>query len=182
LTPPLSDGVVLLRELVPADEDALYAACQDEELREFTQTVPSPYLREHAAEFVAFAREERAAGREFHFAVALADAPEALVGVAGVTKVYRDQGSASCGYWVAREARGRGVATRALELLIGFAEEELGLDRLRLWADARNVASQRVAEKAGFVVASHEPRMVRGALRDTVRFALPPRRLRRRST
>lgn len=177
----LTDGVIALREPVAADEDALFAACQDEELREFTASVPSPYTREDARAFVAMAAAERASGSGYHFVVAAADDPAQLLGTVAVAQVSRELGTGSCGYWIVRERRGLGLATRALGLLIGFAEDELGLDRLRLWADARNVASQRVAEKAGFVVASREPRMVRGALRDTVRYALPPRRLRRRA-
>jgi RimJ/RimL family protein N-acetyltransferase len=34
------------------------------------------------------------------------------------------------GYWVVRDARGRGVCTRALRLLSRWALEELGLIRL----------------------------------------------------
>jgi RimJ/RimL family protein N-acetyltransferase len=54
------------------------------------------------------------------------------------------------GYWVKREARGRGIATRALRLLSEWAFAELGAYRLQLLAEPGNVASQRVAEKAGF--------------------------------
>lgn len=175
----LTDGVIVLRELVPADEEALYRACQDEELRRFTASVPDPYERHHAAEYVALAAREREARTGFHFAVARADTPSPLVGTVAIADVVEELGTASCGYWIAAELRGLGLATRALRLAIDFAEEELGLLHLRLWADARNVASQRVAEKAGFVLASEEPRMVRGALRDTVRYTLPPRRRRR---
>jgi len=176
----LTDGVIALREPVAADEDALFAACQDEELREFAPSVPSPYTREDARAFVALAAEERASGRGFHFVVAPADDESQLLGTVAVTQVSRELGTGSCGYWIARDRRGLGLASRALGLLVAYAEDDLGLLHLRLWTDVRNVASQRVAEKAGFVVASHEPRMVRGALRDTVRFTLPPRRLRDR--
>jgi RimJ/RimL family protein N-acetyltransferase len=53
------------------------------------------------------------------------------------------------GYWLEREARGRGVATRALRLVVDWACRELGV-RLLLQADVRNAASRRVAEKAQF--------------------------------
>jgi RimJ/RimL family protein N-acetyltransferase len=58
---------------------------------------------------------------------------------------------AETGYWVKREARGRGVAPRALELVARWALVERGIARLQLHAEPGNVASQRVAEKAGFV-------------------------------
>ena len=54
------------------------------------------------------------------------------------------------GYWVAREARGRGVAAEALRALTRWAVETLGVQRLELLTDVANRGSQRVAEKAGF--------------------------------
>jgi RimJ/RimL family protein N-acetyltransferase len=53
-------------------------------------------------------------------------------------------------YVVAPVARGRGIATDALKLLSRWALDQLGLQRLELKADPNNVASQRVAEKAGY--------------------------------
>jgi RimJ/RimL family protein N-acetyltransferase len=62
-----------------------------------------------------------------------------------------DAGAAEVGYWVAEEARGRGVATGATRLAAEWAfEADPELARLQLRADRENVASNRVAEKAGF--------------------------------
>jgi len=63
-------------------------------------------------------------------------------------------GTAELGYWVHPGARGRGVATEAARLivrhtLIPVDDGGLGLRRLTLRAAAQNVASQRVAERAG---------------------------------
>ena len=63
----------------------------------------------------------------------------------------------SIGYWVAAGARGRGTATRALQLICEWRSER----PLQLVTHPANVASQRVAEKVGFRrvgVTSHEPR------------------------
>ena len=43
------------------------------------------------------------------------------------------------------------MATRACRLHTGWAMEVLGLPRVELLADVGNAASQRVAERAGFV-------------------------------
>jgi ribosomal-protein-alanine N-acetyltransferase len=58
--------------------------------------------------------------------------------------------SANVGYMVDAAARGRGVATAALRLVIREAFDELHLHRLDAGALVTNVASQRVLEKAGF--------------------------------
>jgi RimJ/RimL family protein N-acetyltransferase len=54
------------------------------------------------------------------------------------------------GYWVAREARGRGVATRAVRLVCEWAASELGLTTLELVIHEDNGPSHAVARAAGF--------------------------------
>ena len=62
-----------------------------------------------------------------------------------------DEGCAEVGYWVGADARGRGVATAATRLAGHWAFEAVPeLARLQLRAAVENVASNRVAEKAGF--------------------------------
>jgi RimJ/RimL family protein N-acetyltransferase len=51
---------------------------------------------------------------------------------------------------VRRAARGRGVATSALRMLSRWALTSAGFERLQLVTETQNVASQRVAVKAGF--------------------------------
>ena len=84
------------------------------------------------------------------------------------------------GYWVARAARGRGVATRALILVSRWALDELGYPRVQLLTHPENRASQRVAEKAGFtceaVLRSYID--IRGRRYDGIMFGLLPGELR----
>jgi RimJ/RimL family protein N-acetyltransferase len=54
------------------------------------------------------------------------------------------------GYWLLPEGRGRGLATRALRLLSTRLLTETACERCELWVDAENVASRRVAERAGY--------------------------------
>jgi RimJ/RimL family protein N-acetyltransferase len=61
-----------------------------------------------------------------------------------------DPGLAAVGYWLRPQARGRGVATVAVLLLAGWSFDQLGVRRLELTTVPENVASQRVAERAGF--------------------------------
>jgi RimJ/RimL family protein N-acetyltransferase len=85
------------------------------------------------------------------------------------------------GYWCAAHERRRGIATRALRLVCRYALDELGLARIELITDVDNVASQGVAQKAGFrregVLRSHL-RHPDGHRRDSVMFSLLPGELR----
>jgi RimJ/RimL family protein N-acetyltransferase len=59
------------------------------------------------------------------------------------------QGVASVSYWTLPEARGAGLAHRALDALAGWVFGTLGLYRLQASHSTANPPSCRVAEKAG---------------------------------
>jgi RimJ/RimL family protein N-acetyltransferase len=63
-----------------------------------------------------------------------------------------DEGNAGVGYWVLPAARGAGVATDALSALGVWAMDEIGFHRLHLDHSTRNLASCRVALKAGYLL------------------------------
>lgn len=133
----------------------------------------SPYTEEDAREFI------RGEFRPDHQALAV-EVDGRVVGGIGMGVNPNDY-RATVGYWVAAEARGRGVCTRALRLLSRHALEELELQRVDLVTDPDNVASQRVAEKVGFrregVLRAHL-RHPGGRIRDSVMFSLLPGELR----
>ena len=54
-------------------------------------------------------------------------------------------------YWLAAPARGRGAATEAVRTMARWAFETLAIERIELLTDVDNKASQRVAQRAGFV-------------------------------
>ena len=146
--PPLSDGVVTLRPWgEDGDVEALVAACNDRAIAEFLDIIPSPYTANDAREYIERTREGWSAGTTSNFAILVDDKP---VGSIGVSWKRPHEGVAEVGYWVAPEARGKGVGTRALMLAARWALKERGMERLQLRADERNPASRRVAEKAGF--------------------------------
>jgi ribosomal-protein-alanine N-acetyltransferase len=60
-------------------------------------------------------------------------------------------GRASVGYWLLPEARGRGLASRAVALVARWALRDLALARLALLTEPSNQQSQRVAERNGFL-------------------------------
>src|SRR5262249_24919937 len=73
-----------------------------------------------------------------------------FLGIAGVVDIHPDANQGEIGYALAPEARGRGIATRALELVTRYALEDLGLERVELPIATDNDASIRVAEKCGY--------------------------------
>ncbi len=161
----LSGDGLLLRPWTPHDAGAVTAACQDPMVQRWTQ-VPSPYLPEHGADFTATSPERWARGLA---SFGIFDASTgALLGSHGFV-AYPAVGTVEIGYWVAAEARGRGVATGATRLVTRWALREVGLHRVEWQAEVGNDGSRRVAERAGFtvegVLRSRLP--VRGQWRDS---------------
>jgi ribosomal-protein-serine acetyltransferase len=83
----------------------------------------------------AFVIEDRTTG-EFH-------------GGCGINRVDRLNLIANLGYWVRSGRAGQGIATEAARLLADFAFTDLGLVRVEIVVAVKNLASQRVAQKAG---------------------------------
>lgn len=145
--PPLSDGVITLRAMTSADVDALVAACRDPEIPRWTR-VPVPYRRADALSWIAGSELELDAGVTIGWLAV--DAEDRLLASISVMQIDRAAGTGEIGYWVAREARGRGVATRAVRLVRDWAPAALGLTTLEIEAHEDNLASQAVARSAGF--------------------------------
>jgi RimJ/RimL family protein N-acetyltransferase len=168
----LTDGDLLLRPWSDGDVDAVHRACQDPEIQRWT-TVPSPYGRADAEWFVSTCPDRWQAGVA-SFAAVDADSGT-LLGSFGLEGVEQEQGP-EIGFWVSAEARGRGVATRAVRRLARWAFDDLGCPRLVWRAYVGNIRSRRVAEAVGFRVEGIERRGIvqRGERRDAWLGSLLP--------
>jgi len=172
--PDLHDEVVWLRLPAERDVDAIADACQDPEIPRFTR-VASPYSRDDAIEYVGRTASAWHDGTSAGFVIADAG-DDTVLGSIGVMRFDDTRAVAEVGYWVARDARRHGVATRSVRLASRWALRELGVARLELMTRVENTASQGVAERAGFtregVLRSY---MTHGCgLADVVMFSMIP--------
>jgi RimJ/RimL family protein N-acetyltransferase len=143
-----TDGL-LLRAWRADDADAVFRACQDPLIQRWT-TVPVPYTREHAEQFVGDYTTTRWAG-ETAAPLGVFDARTGdLLGAHGMVDLDRANGTGELGTWVAPWARGRGVAERASRAVAHWAFEVLRLRRLLWRAEVGNHGSKLIAERIGF--------------------------------
>lgn len=94
----------------------------------------------------------------------------ALVGGTGLHRIDSAVPRFEIGYWRRTDRAGRGYVTEAVRALSRMAFEALAAERLEIRMDDRNLASARVAERAGFRfegLLRQEARGVCGELRDT---------------
>lgn len=104
-------------------------------------------------DLLAFVREaQRGAQRGDSRQFAVLDEQGRIAGGAGLHAIERRDGVARCGYWIASDAQGRGLATQATASLVDLAFEELGLNRVELRIAVDNARSRRVAERLGFAL------------------------------
>lgn len=140
------DDELTLRRFVESDVDVLVAAYADPGIQLWHRRSLTPA---EALEWVvgrAQARWAAETGTEW----AVVDADGTVVGRVGLPVLSLREGHAEAGYWVLPEARGRGVAGRALTAMAEWVFG-LGLPRVELRHSVLNEASCRVATKAGFV-------------------------------
>ncbi len=144
--PTLTDGVVTLRPWRPTDAEAVFEACQDPDIPRWVP-IPQPYTLEDGRWFVNHAAEESATGPSAHFAI-VDPATDSLLG--SMSRHGLSDHRMMFGYWLARGARGRGVTTRALRLIVDWTLATTKVIRLELYTDVDNDRSGRVALRAGF--------------------------------
>ncbi len=157
LVPPrIVDGSIVLREAVDADVPRTVEALNDPTIQRFGQRIreAAPHDEATVRERTLGILEESARGVTLAWTVADRDSDE-LLGWIALYDIRASRG-AEVGYWAHPAARGRGVITQACRMLVrhAFIDTEdggMGLRRLTANVAVVNEASQRVAERAGFV-------------------------------
>jgi RimJ/RimL family protein N-acetyltransferase len=138
-------------ELVPLAEehlDDLAGLFDDPDVLRFTR-LPVPPPPGFAREWLDRYEAGRLDGTREAFAAV--DQAARFVGLALAPEIDREGRELGLGYIVAPTARGRGVGSAMLAQLTRWALDELEAERVCLIIDVENRASERVAERCGYV-------------------------------
>lgn len=170
----LSDGEIRLRLLHEADFASLVELANETQVARYT-TMPSPYTDAEARTWFKASAAGLRAGTDLHPLIVDAASGE-LLGGCGIARRAQDEAIWGIGYWVAADHRGRGVASRAVRLMVPFAFANLPIARLELLAEESNPASIRTAESCGFVREGvlRSYLEVAGERRDMVAYSMLP--------
>ncbi len=142
--PPIS-----IRPYLPADVSLHFEAVRESqaELAPWMPWCHPGYSLEDSRGWVESQLVAFRDGVEYEFVITGAD--NRLLGGCGLNHIDRANLRANLGYWVRSTCCGRGIAVAAVKLLVAWAFAQTDLVRLEVIASVENVASQRVAEKAG---------------------------------
>ena len=174
LNPPESivGAQVRLRRSTPSDSEAVFRAAADPEVMRFMEW-PAHKSVADAEEYMNGCAARWAAGAEYHWVIESRAGGPVLGCIACRVRGH----AADFGYFLARPAWGRGIATEASSLLVAWLKRQPAV--LRIWAttDVENEKSARVLERLGMQregvlrMATYRPN-IGGLPRDTAVYAL----------
>ncbi len=175
-TEPIIGEGITLRQFTDADIPAIHEACNDPEIKRWSY-LPSPYELKDAHSFVnEFAVKTQSSGTGIVFAV---EANNQLVGAIDVSRATWPNQDCGIGYWAVPSHRGNGYLTKALKLLSNWVIQEQGFQRIEVFVGIENYASQKVAERAGFIREGiSRNKSVRGNRVDVILYSKIPTDLR----
>ncbi|OLT30330.1 GNAT family N-acetyltransferase [Nocardiopsis sp. CNR-923] len=145
--PLLKDATVRLRRWAVTDLACVRAASEDTVIPEGT-TVPRDCDDEAGRAWIArqWARSQTGQG----WSLAVCDAHTGRAVGCVVLLLRPQKGVGGIGYWIVPEARGRGYASRAVNLMTGWGLRECGLARVEAWVEPDNDRSAGVLTRCGF--------------------------------
>lgn len=171
-----TDGVITVRPFQDADASEVHAAVTK------SQDEAAPWLVElkglslaDVQDYIASQPQTWNEDKAFNFLV-LESNTVRIIGGCGLTQINRRHRFCNLYFWTRTGATGHGYATRAVVLMARFAFESLGMQRMEIVIEPENLASLRVAEKAGAISEGYLRSRLHhhGESRDAVIFSLVP--------
>lgn len=120
--------------------------------------------REHLSEFLSWVDNMQSAsdfrtyikncellyqqGKEMSFVIILDEAP---IGRIGLYHLNIQNKNAAIGYWITKNAEGKGIISKSCKALITYGFEELALHRIEIKAAVNNLRSLAIPKKLNFM-------------------------------
>ena len=145
----LKDDVMKLRAPEPEDLELLYAMENDTALWSVGNAT-LPYSRYTLREYLEQSRQDLITERQARFVIELSNGE--CAGMIDLADYDPINSRAEVCIGVLGAYQGKGVATRALQLLCSYASERLHLHQLYAYVPAWNEASIKLFEKTGFEI------------------------------
>jgi ribosomal-protein-serine acetyltransferase len=105
------------------------------------------YSVESALEYIKRTLKEFGETGTFGLSVVLSGK---FVGALGFHNLDSNNKSAHVGYWLTKEAQGKGLMTRCTRILIDYLFDELNLNRVQINCNVENTKSRAIPERLGF--------------------------------
>ncbi len=145
--PDLTTERLTLRRMMIADTNDMYDYASRQDVTKYLTWMPHND-RSYTRQYLQYLGNRYAAGMFYDWAVVYE--PDCkMVGTCGFTSFNCNSDSAEVGYVLNPEYWGKGIAAEALERVLEFGFETLGLHRIEAKFVEENSRSRRVMEKVG---------------------------------
>lgn len=141
---------LILRPLSLVDAHSIQTLASNRAIADTMISIPHPYPDGEAERYIARQMAEFEAGNGVTFAIEQ-KFDSTFSGIIEIRDIDREHAQAELSFWLAVEAWGKGYMSEALEAVICFGFEALGLNRLYAYHMIRNPGSGRVLQGNGFV-------------------------------
>jgi [ribosomal protein S5]-alanine N-acetyltransferase len=169
----LADGDLVVRPIEERDAEAYGRAFRDDPDLGRLIGLPEDPDEQWIREAPGRSRDAAKEGRAIELAITAAGTGQ-LLGSLLLHHFAWQHRRCELGYWLVPSARGRGIATAAVSLVLGWLFGELGLLRVETATTTENVASQALARRVGFIEEALQRRrdVERGRRVDVIRYGL----------
>lgn len=144
----LTTDRLVLRPLDAQDAPRLVELLNAREIYDTTLEIPVPYTLADAETWIKLASDLNDRSEAVNFSIRLR-AQDELIGGIGLRAFVPEHGRAELGYWIGVPYWNHGYMTEAVEAVIDYGFQELGLHRIWAGHMVGNEASGRVQAKAG---------------------------------
>lgn len=147
--PVLKTRRLRLRPLHASDALSIQQAASAREIADTMISIPHPYPRGEADRYIAEQQTAREEDRAVTYVIEKSVEGH-FCGLLEVRAIEREHSQAELSFWMAIEAQGRGYMSEAVQAVLPYVFENLGINRLYAYHMVRNPASGRVLVKNGF--------------------------------
>lgn len=144
----LDDKQITLRALRYADKEAMATLANNRRIwNNLRDEFPHPYTENDALKFIDAIKVKEP---QVDFAIEFEHRFAGVISLVLQKDIMRH--SAEIGYWIGEPFWRKGIATRAVRLIVDYGFKTLGLERIYASVFEGNVGSQRVLEKCDFLL------------------------------
>ena len=167
---------LVLRRFTRRDVDDVAEAVLSSlpELEAYLPWAHRGYGREDAAAYVRDSIQSWKERKAFDFSIRLRSDPDTHLGNISIWHVSRLARTGEIGYWIRTDRTTNGIATEATKALMRVGFDVLNMHKIVLRIAVGNRASERVAEKLGFVREGvlREELLIRGIWTDHTLYSI----------
>ena len=141
---------LIIRDLKIKDAKDVSKEANNLKVSRYLLLVPHPYNLKSAKEFINYCLKKSKEKDRVSYELGI-EFEGNVIGIIGLTKIDRFQGTANIGYWLGEGYWRRGIMSEAVVAMINFAFKKLKLRRIDIAAFNENEASNELIKKIGFV-------------------------------